>query len=258
MRILAFLNQKGGVGKTTSVINVGAGLARSSQRVLLVDMDPQASLTYSLGFQAHEIRKTVYQLMKKDILFEEAVLEKKIDEKRSLFLLPASVGLSAFEHDFKNSAGSEYVLKSVLLKKIIGSFDYVLIDCPPSLGLLTLNVLAAAHEVIIPVQTEFLALQGLSQLLDTCQVVQSGINKGLVVGGIFGTRYNRRRISHDVMDYLRSTFKKKVFKTVIRENVSLTEAPSFGQDIYSYQARSYGSVDYRSLCREIMKRETVN
>jgi chromosome partitioning protein len=246
MRTIAVLNQKGGVGKTTSTINIGAGLTRLGKRVLLIDFDPQASLTYSLGIDGAALNSTIFEVLKGEASFESTVVRKN-----KLTILPASIALSGFEISFANIQNREFILKNLLEK--LTEFEYILIDCPPSLGLLTLNALAAAQEVYIPVQTEFLALQGLSQLLDTLTVVNKRINKSLKLGGIIGTRYNRRKINRDVVHYLENSFKDKFFKTVIRENVSLTEAPSFGQDVYTHNPQSQGAEDYLMLCKEILK-----
>jgi chromosome partitioning protein len=246
MKIISFLNQKGGVGKTTSTINVGAGLARLNKKVLLIDFDPQASLSCSLGIESPAC--SVYDLLKKDRLLEQVIVKKG-----KMFVVPASIDLSAVDHEFRNVAGKEQLLKKVLsgAKK----FDYVLIDCPPSLGLLTINALAVSNEVYIPIQTEFLALQGLGQLMDTLSVITKRINPSLKIGGIIGTRYNRRKISKDVFEYLIDNFKDKTFKTFIRENVSLTEAPSFGHDIFSHDPNSNGAKDYFALCKEILSKD---
>ena len=172
-----------------------------------------------------------------------------------MWVMPSSIELSAFDSEFRNTTGKEMILKKTLGD--IKQFDFILIDCPPSLGLLTLNALAAAEEVYIPIQTEFLALQGLGQLLDTLKVVTQRINPSLKIGGIIGTRYNRRKISKEVMKFLVENFKDKTFKTFIRENVSLAEAPSFGKDIYEYNPKSTGAQDYFALCKEILARQVI-
>lgn len=247
MRIIAFLNQKGGVGKTTTTINVGAGLTMLKKKVLLIDLDSQASLTHSCGLESHELKHTLYDLLKKECLFEEAAVKKN-----DLTIVPASIALSGLEKECADFGG-EYTLKQTL--KSFPKFDYILIDCPPSLGFLTLNALAAAQEVLIPVQTEFLALQGLSQLLDTISVIQQKINPKLRVAGIVGTRYNRRKIHNDVIEFLQVHFRDKTFNTFIRENIALAEAPSFGKTIYDHNPVSNGAKDYKMLCKEIIKQE---
>lgn len=249
MRIIAFLNQKGGVGKTTTTLNIGAGLANLKKKVLLIDLDPQASLTHSLGIEPQELSCTIHELLKKECLFEEAALKKN-----NLTLLPASIGLSGLEKECTNVVDKEYIVKKVI--KTLPKFDYMLIDCPPSLGFLTINALAAAQEIIIPVQTEFLALQGLSQLLDTITVIQQNINPKLQICGIIGTRFNRRKMHKDVVEFLQIHFRDKTFNTVIRENIALAEAPSFGKTIYDHNPTSNGAKDYKTLCKEILKQES--
>lgn len=248
MRVIAFLNQKGGVGKTTTTINVGGGLTALKKKVLLVDLDPQASLTHSLGIEPHELKHTLYNLLKKECLFEEAAVKKN-----NITIVPASIALAGLEKEYADASANEYILKQTI--KSFPKFDYILIDCPPSLGFLTLNALAAVQEVLIPVQTEFLALQGLSQLLDTISVIQQKINPKLRVTGIVGTRYNRRKIHNDVIEFLQIHFRDKTFNTFIRENIALAEAPSFGKTIYDHNPLSNGAKDYKMLCKEIIKQE---
>lgn len=246
MKTTALLNQKGGVSKTTSAISIAFGLAKLGKKILLIDLDPQASLSVSLGIESPEY--SVYDFMKKDASLEEVAVKKG-----KVTVIPSSIALSAFENEFRNAAGKEFILKKSLHG--IKGFDYIYIDCAPSLALLTINALAAAQEVYIPVQCEFLALQGLGQLLDTINVIRQKINKDLRVGGVIGTRFNRRRINKDVMEYLVDNFKDKAFKTVIRENVSLSECPSFGLDVFSHAPESNGAKDYFALCKEILAKE---
>lgn len=244
------LNQKGGVGKTTSTLNIGAGLARQGKKVLLIDLDPQANLSCSLGVDGDEQSATIY-----DVLAQESTLDSAIVKKNKLSVVPGSMILAAFEKEYAHKDKKEFILHNALqgYKDAQGKpFDYVVIDCAPSLGLLTLNALAAAHEVFIPVQSEYLALQGLSQLLETMKVVTLRINPQLKLGGLIATRYNRRRINNEVIASLRESFAEKVFKTVIRENVHLIEASSGGLDIFAYNPHSLGAQDYAALCKEII------
>ena len=255
MKSIAFINQKGGVGKTTSTINIGAGLARMGKKVLLVDFDPQANLTYAFGVQPEALQKTCYELIKavvskRKFSADEYLLELNIGDKNKLFLLPSNIGLSGFENDIKDHAQRNFLLKEVL--RHLEKFDYILVDCPPSLGILTINVLSAVQEVYIPVQTEFFALQGLGQISNVIAAVKQNLNPILKLGGIIGTKFNNRKLHKDVMSYLKESFKGIVFKTAIRENIALAEAPSFGKDIYSYSPKSNGAKDYYLLCKEII------
>jgi len=247
MRIIAFVNQKGGVGKTTSALNVGAGLNQLGKRVLLVDLDPQAHLTYSLGIQAHELERTVYQLLKREVTLEEVLIDRN-----GIKIIPSTLDLSGAEIEFSSIAGREFLLREAL--EGLKGFGYVLIDCPPSLGLLTLNALTTAKEVFIPLQTEFLALQGMSKLLQTVQIVNKRLNRGLEITGIIGTRFDgRKRLNREVIEKIRGYFGKKLFKTLIRDNIALAEAPSYGQTIFEYSPRSYGAEDYSRLCKKIVE-----
>lgn len=259
MKSIAFINQKGGVGKTTSTINIGAGLARMGKKVLLVDFDPQANLTYAFGIQPEDLNKTVYDLVKaesrgKPEKADSFLLELNIGGKYKLHLLPSSIGLSALENETKDHPQRDFLFRKVL--DYFKAFDYILVDCPPSLGVLTINALTAVHEVFIPVQTEFFALQGLGQISNVVSAVSKALNPALKLGGVIGTKYNNRKLHKDVVKYLKGTFKHVVFKTVIRENIALAEAPSFGKDIYSYSPKSNGAKDYQALCKEIVQAHT--
>lgn len=246
MKTIAWLNQKGGVSKTTSAISTSFGLAKLGKKILLIDLDPQASLSVSLGIESPEY--SVYDFIKQDVALDGVAVKKG-----KVTVIPSSIALSAFENEFRNASAKEFILKKAL--QSIKGFDYIFIDCAPSLALLTINALAAVHEVYIPVQCEFLALQGLGQLLDTINVIRQRINKDLKVGGVVGTRFNRRKINKDVMEYLSDNFKDKTFKTVIRENVALSECPSFGKDVFSHAPESNGAHDYLALCKEILSKE---
>ena len=248
MRRTAIVNNKGGVGKTTCTINVGTGLATCGQSVLVVDLDPQAHLTYSLGIQAHETETTVY-----DVLKGESKLKDACVEKYGVTILPASLDLSGAEIELAAIPGREHLLQEALGD--LKDFDFVLFDCPPSLGLLTLNALTTATEVYIPVQTEFLALQGMSKLLQTVDIVKKRLNPNLEVTGIIGTRYDgRKNLNKEVVEKIKDYFGELLFPTLIRDNISLAEALSYGQDIFTYRANSYGAQDYKTLCQEIMQR----
>lgn len=248
MKTIALINQKGGVGKTTSAINIGAGLKALNNKVLLVDLDPQANLSYSLGIEAHNLEFTIYNLLKGECSFNDVLINRN-----GLYILPSSLELSGAEIELSNIPGREFLLKEALIK--VKDFDFVLIDCPPSLSLLTINALTTAKEVYIPLQAEFLALHGITKLLDTIDLVKKRLNKSLEITGIIGTLFDgRKNLNKEVMQNIKKHFKDKVFKTVIRDNIALAEAPSFHKTIFEYRASSYGAKDYLSLSKEIMKR----
>ncbi len=248
MRIISVINHKGGVGKTTTVVNVGSGLAKQYKKVLLIDLDPQAHLTYSLGIQAHDLRKTIYELLKGELEFKETIVRRG-----ELDIIPSSLDLSGADLELAGIAGRERLLSEAL--EGLNGYDFVLIDCPPSLGLLTLNALTTSKEVFIPIQSEFLALQGMSKLLHMVEIVQKRLNSDLEVTGIIGTRYNiRRRLNVEVIGKIKQYFSDKLFNTLVRENISLAEAPSFGKSIFEYDPRSHGAEDYYNLSKEIIER----
>ena len=248
MPTIALINQKGGVGKTTSTINLGAGLAMLGKSVLLVDLDPQAHLTYGLGIAAHELEYTVYEVLRGEVTAQEAILKRD-----QLEVLPSSLGLSAAEIELSGMAGREFLLKEALVG--LPPRDFVLLDCPPSLGLLTLNALTAAQEVFIPLQTEFLALQGMSKLIDTINVVKKRLNPDLTISGIIGTQFDgRKNLNREVVEKIREYFADKLFETLIHDNVALAEAPSYGQTIFEYRPDCRGAQDYLALSREAVAR----
>lgn len=249
-KIYAIAMQKGGVGKTTSVVNMAAFLARSGHRVLVVDMDPQANATSNFGFNKHDIDKSVYQLLLEDSDHEPVIIQ---DQVTKVSLLPANPGLAGAEVELVNLMAREYRLRDAL-ESINGAYDYVLIDCPPSLGLLTINALTAARDgIIIPVQCEYLALEGLTQLMQTIQLVQKHLNPQLQIRGLVMTMYDgRTNLSRQVVEEVRSHFPGKVFRTIIPRNVRLSEAPSYGQPITIYAPDSPGAIAYQFLAKEIV------
>jgi chromosome partitioning protein len=249
-KIYAIAMQKGGVGKTTSVVNMAAFLARSGHRVLVVDMDPQANATSNFGFNKHDIDKSVYQLLLEDSDHEPVIIQ---DQVTKVSLLPANPGLAGAEVELVNLMAREYRLRDAL-ESINGAYDYVLIDCPPSLGLLTINALTAARDgIIIPVQCEYLALEGLTQLMQTIELVQKHLNPQLKIRGLVMTMYDgRTNLSRQVVEEVRSHFPGKVFRTIIPRNVRLSEAPSYGQPITIYAPDSPGAIAYQFLAKEIV------
>jgi len=247
-KVIAIVNQKGGVGKTTSAINLAAALALKSKVSLLVDLDPQASLSASLGIRKAD--KTIY-----DVLTASQDIQEILIKRAGYDLIPAGPDLVGAELELASVPGRECVLQEKL-ESIIGNYDYVFIDCPPGLGLLTLNALVAASEIYIPVQAEFLALDGLVRLLDTVSLVQRRLNHNLRISGIIITRFDqRRKLNREIIETIQNHFPGIVFSTPIRENISLAEAPSYGQSIYEYKSSSNGAVDYAALADEMISRE---
>jgi len=244
--IISLLNHKGGVGKTTSAINIGAGMVELGRRVLLVDLDPQANLTLSLGVPRQP--NTIYEAVRG----ESPLVPYNVRE--GLDVVISTLDLSGAEMELINEAGREFILRE-LFDPIKEDYDYIIIDCPPSLGLLTLNALTSSDLVYIPLQTEFLAMQGLAKIQQVINKVKLRLNKGLEVGGVIATMYDHRKVlNRDVVETIKKYFGEAVFDTMIRDNVALAEAPAQRQDIFTYSPKSPGAEDYLSLCREILTR----
>lgn len=244
--IISLLNHKGGVGKTTSAINLGAGLVEIGKKVLLLDLDPQANLTIALGIPRQ--RFTIYEAMR-----GEGDLAP-YPHKKGLDVVTSSLDLSGAEMELINEAGREFILRE-LFNQVIDDYDYILIDCPPSLGLLTLNALTSSHYVLIPLQTEFLAVQGLAKIKQVIDKVRFRLNKQLEIGGVIATMYDSRRVlNRDVVETIHKYFGDKVFRTYVRDNVSLAEAPAQRKDIFEYSPKSTGAQDYLDLARELVSR----
>ena len=240
--VIAISNHKGGVGKTTSTLNLGAALQRMGKKVLLIDLDPQANLTQSLGLMDHT--PTVYEALR-----GEAKLEPV-----EVLPVTSTLDLSGAEVELSSEPGREYILKE-LLEPIRKRYSYVLIDSPPSLGLLTINAFTAAQEVYIPLQAHYLALQGMSKLQEIVERVGKRLNKGLRIGGVFVTQYDQRKVlNRNVAETIREHFPAEAFKTAIRDNVALAEAPTQGLDVFRYAPKSTGAEDYQALAKEITKR----
>ena len=252
-RIIAIANQKGGVGKTTTAINLGASLAVAEKRTLIIDIDPQGNATSGLGVQRREGAPTIYDVLVNGRSIEEAVIREV--HFPYLDVVPSSRDLVGAEIELVDTGEREKVLRNAL-GAVREAYDFVLVDCPPSLGLLTLNTLTAADSVLIPIQCEFYALEGLSQLLNTVRLVQRALNPELEIEGVLLTMYDKRlNLSRQVADEAREYFGGRVYRTSIPRNVRLAEAPSFGQPIVTYDVLSVGAQSYLALAREILGRK---
>lgn len=255
-RIIAIANQKGGVGKTTSAVNIAASLAAAEQRVLLVDGDPQGNATSGIGLTREEVRLTTY-----DVLLDPSVIELSILPEvqfRFLNVLPATPDLAGAEVELVDKVDRELSMRRAL-ERVVDSYDFILIDCPPSLGLITLNMLAAADAVLIPLQCEYYALEGLSQLLNTVNLVQQGVNPSLGIDGVILTMYDARlNLSRQVAVDAREYFGAKVFRNVVPRNVRLAEAPSFGKPIILYDLASVGAKAYMGVAKELIERTAAD
>ncbi len=250
-KIIAFSNHKGGVGKTCSVCNIGAGLVRRGKKVLMIDLDPQASLSLSYGIK--EFQFGIYE-----------VLIDGIDIARTIYtiihhldIVPSSLDLAGAEIELLSEAGRDVMLKECLAK-LIGKYDYILIDCSPSIGLLTTNALTAADEVIIPLQAHFLSLRGIEKLTDVINKIRQRLNKNLKISGMFITQFDARKsLNREISAVIDEHFAGTIFKTKIRDNIALAEAPSQGVDIFRYNPKSHGASDYEALCDEILTRHSL-
>ena len=248
-KVYVFVNQKGGVGKTTSAINIGAYMAAAGKKVLLVDFDSQGNMSSGVGISKE--KPTIYELMAGLSTYEKTVRRTEVI---NLDAVAASIDLSGAAIELVDQAEREFFLKKAL-EPLLPKYDYILIDCPPSLGLLTLNGLAAAHSVLIPMQCEYFALEGISLLLQTVKKVQKSINPDLQIGGIFFTMYDSRtRLANDVVTQVKAYFKDSVFATIIPRNVRLSEAPSHGKPICLYDPLCVGARSYEKLAQEVMER----
>lgn len=244
--IISLLNHKGGVGKTTSVINIGAGLVELGKKVLLIDLDPQANLTLSLGVPRQP--SSIYEAIRGESELVPFTVRENLD------VIISTLDLSGAEMELINEAGREFILKELFLP-VRDKYDFIIIDCPPSLGLLTLNALTSSDLVYIPLQTEFLALQGLAKIKQVIQKVKVRLNRNLQIGGVIATMYDSRKVlNRDVVETIQKYFGELVFNTMIRDNVALAEAPAQRKDIFEYSRNSAGAEDYLNLAREILVR----
>ncbi len=253
-KIIALANQKGGVGKTTTAINLAASLAVLEYKILVVDADPQANSTSGFGFDLREIDASIYECIVDGIDPKTALLKTQIE---GLDILPSHIDLVGAEIEILNRPNRENVLKNVL-NKIRDMYDFIFIDCSPSLGLITVNSLTAADSVIIPVQCEYFALEGLGKLLNTIKIIQSRLNKALEIEGFLLTMYDSRlRLSNQVVEEVQRHFQDMVFETLIARNIKLSEAPSFGKAVVEYDATSKGATNYLDLARELLQKNNM-
>jgi len=248
--VISISNHKGGVGKTTSVASIGVCLAREGYRTLLIDLDPQANLTQCLG-EEEGGGDTIYEALTGKSSLEPRLLEE------NLYLVASTLDLSGVEIEIASNIGRERTLED-LLEPVRDSYDYILIDCPPSLGLLTLNAFTASDEIYIPQQAQYLSMKGLSKLLEIVELVKKRLNSRLRISGVFVTQFDRRKVlNRNVSEAIEKNFREIAFKTAIRDNIALAEAPSVGSSIFDYAPDSYGAEDYRSLVAEILSRHNT-
>ncbi len=248
-KIIAIANQKGGVGKTTTAINLSACLAEKGKRVLSVDMDPQGNMTSGLGLDKNSVDNTIYDLIIGEVTIEEAV-KRNIHE--NLDIIPTSIDLSGAEIELLDEENKEYILKNALYK-VKENYDFIIIDCPPSLSILTINAMTTADSVLVPIQCEYYALEGLSQLIHTVELVRDRLNQNLKIEGVVFTMYDARtNLSLQVVENVKDNLEQNIYKTIIPRNIRLAEAPSYGMPINHYDAKSAGAESYMKLAEEVM------
>ena len=249
-KVIAIASQKGGVGKSTTTINLSACLAEKRKKVLIIDIDPQGNTTSGLGIEKDNLDNTIYELLIGESSIDGCIMPLDI---KNLSIIPSNVNLAGAEIELLNSEGKEYILRDKL-EKVRDEYDYILIDCPPSLNILTLNAMTTADTVLIPIQCEYYALEGLSQLMHTITLVQERLNPNLGVEGVVFTMYDSRtNLAIEVVASVRKNLSHKIFKTIIPRSVRLAEAPSHGQPIIYYDSRSAGAKSYRTLAKEIIR-----
>ncbi|MCK4248174.1 MAG: ParA family protein [Candidatus Omnitrophica bacterium] len=248
-KIISLCNQKGGVGKTTTAINLSGGLALKNKKVLLIDMDPQSNATSGLGVEKKSVEKSVYNILLEHVSVASIVRKTSVE---NLYLLPSNVQLTGAEVELVNEMGREHRLKNAL-KQETQKYDYIIIDCPPALNLLTINALSASKSVLIPLQCEYYSLEGISQLMNTIDLVKNNLNPSLEIEGVLLTMADyRTKLCNQVISEVRQYFKDKVYKAVIPRNIRLSEAPGFGQPIFFYEPQSIGAKKYNELTLEVL------
>ncbi len=253
MKIISIFNQKGGVGKTTTSINLSSYLAMQGYRVLNIDIDPQGNTTSGLGFDKRGLNESIYDILTSDMSIDDAMKKSELIE--NFYLVPSTMELAGAEVELISKENRENILKSKILN-MESKFDFIFIDCPPSLGLLTINALTASDSVLIPIQCEFYALEGVGQLINTIQLVKKSLNKNLEVEGVIMSMYDgRTKLSNEVVSEVKSYFKDNVYNTTIPRNIRLAEAPSFGLPIMLYDDKCRGAEAYESLTKEFLSRQ---
>ncbi|HJD36442.1 MAG TPA: AAA family ATPase [Candidatus Blautia ornithocaccae] len=251
-RIIAIANQKGGVGKSTTAINLSACLAELNQRVLLIDIDPQGNTTSGVGVDKENVENTLYELLLDECKVEDCIIENVF---KNLSLIPSNVNLSGAEIELVGIEGREYLLKNHI-DTIRDNYDFIIMDCPPSLNILTINAMTTANSVLVPIQCEYYALEGLTQLIHTIELVQERLNPDLIIEGVVFTMYDARtNLSLQVVENVKSNLNQSIYKTIIPRNVRLAEAPSYGMPIIQYDSKSVGAESYRLLAEEVLHRE---
>lgn len=251
-RIIAIANQKGGVGKTTTAINLASCLAEAGEKVLTIDLDPQGNMTSGLGVDKNEVENTVYELMLEECSIKESMTDTVVEGMK---IIPSNVNLAGAEIELLGINEKEYILKNAV-DYIRDDYDYIIIDCPPSLNMLTINAMTTADSVLVPIQCEYYALEGLSQLIHTIDLVQQRLNPELEIDGVVFTMYDvRTNLSNQVVDNVKTNLDAKIYETLIPRNIRLAEAPSHGLPINLYDSKSAGAESYRALAKEVMERK---
>lgn len=251
-RVIAVANQKGGVGKSTTAINLSACLAEKGKKVLAIDIDPQGNTTSGLGVEKDSAEITLYELLLGEVEIDHAIIKNVVD---NVDLIPSNVNLSGAEIELPRIRDKEYILKNNV-DKVRDRYDYIIMDCPPSLNMLTINALTASNSVLVPIQCEYYALEGLSQLIHTIELVKDRLNEGLFIEGVVFTMYDARtNLSMQVVENVKNHLQQYIYQTIIPRNVRLAEAPSYGQPITIYDSRSTGAESYRLLAEEVIHRE---